>query len=43
LAPGVELQISAEEAGMSPEQLRALMKELISVTSKVLKRNGDPS
>ena len=43
LAPGIELQISAEEAGMSPEQLRALMKELISVTNKVLKKNSGVS
>ena len=43
LAPGVELQISAEEAGMSPEQLRTLMKELISVTNKVLKKNSGVS
>ena len=43
LAPGIELQISAEEAGMSPEQLRALMKELISVTDKVLKKNSGVS
>jgi len=43
IAPGIELQISAEEAGMSPEQLRSLIKEIISITSKVVKNNGGVS
>ena len=29
IAPGVELQISPEEAGMSPEQVRALIRAVI--------------
>ena len=29
IAPGVELQISPEEAGMSPEQVRALVRAVI--------------
>ncbi len=29
IAPGIELQISPEEAGMSPEQLRALVKAVL--------------
>ena len=28
--PGVEIQISAEEAGMSPEQIRMLLKEVMA-------------
>ena len=43
IAPGIELQISAEEAGMSPEQLRSLIKEIIFITSKVLRNNGGVS
>jgi len=34
IAPGIELQISAEEAGMSPEQLRSMIKEIILITKK---------
>jgi hypothetical protein len=43
LAPGIELQISTEEAGMKPEQLRELMKEIIQTTKKVLKKNAGVS
>jgi len=43
LAPGIELQISAEEAGMSPEKLKVLMKELISTTNNVLKKSTGAS
>ena len=43
LAPGIELQISAEESGMSPEQVRALIKELIAATHKVFKINSGAS
>ena len=43
IAPGIELQISAEEAGMNPEQLRTLIKEFIVVSNKVLKENGSGS
>jgi len=43
IAPGIELQISAEEAGMSPEQLRSMIKEIILITKKVLENNGGAS
>jgi hypothetical protein len=33
--PGVEIQISAEEAGMSPEQIRMLLKEVMVLVKKV--------
>jgi DNA-binding transcriptional MerR regulator len=41
IAPGIELQISPEEADMSPEQVRALIEELMNVTNKVLKNMGE--
>ena len=37
IAPGIELQISPDEAGMSPEQVRALVKEVMDASQKVLK------
>lgn len=37
IAPGIELQISPEEAGMTPEQVRALVKEVMNASQKVLK------
>ena len=37
IAPGIELQISPDEAGMSPEQVRALVNEVMNATQKVLK------
>jgi DNA-binding transcriptional MerR regulator len=37
IAPGIELQISPDEAGMSPEQVRALVTEVMNATQKVLK------
>jgi len=43
VAPGIELQISAEESGLSPEQVRALIKELMTATQKVLKTKGGES
>ena len=37
IAPGIELQISPDEAGMSPEQVRELVREVMSASQKVLK------
>jgi DNA-binding transcriptional MerR regulator len=37
IAPGIELQISPDEAGMTPEQVRALVKEVMNASQKVLK------
>ena len=41
--PGVEMQISAEEARMSPEQIRMLLQEVISAMERVMKKNGSES
>ena len=34
--PGIELQISAGEAGMTPEQIRMLFKEVMAAAEKIL-------
>ena len=39
--PGVELQISPEEAGMSPEQVRALVKEVMCAAQKVTNKDSE--
>jgi DNA-binding transcriptional MerR regulator len=41
--PGVEIQISAEEAGMSPEQVRMLLKEVLAATERVMKKDSGES
>jgi phenylpyruvate tautomerase PptA (4-oxalocrotonate tautomerase family) len=41
--PGVEIQISAEEAGMSPEQVRMLLKEVMAATERVMKKDSGES
>ena len=41
--PGVEIQISAEEAGMSPEQIRMLLKEVMAATQRVMKKDDGES
>jgi hypothetical protein len=41
--PGVEIQISAEEAGMSPEQIRRLLKEVMAAAERVTKRDNGES
>ncbi len=38
--PGVEIQISAQEAGMSPEQIRMLLKEVMAVAQRVVKKDN---
>lgn len=40
--PGVEIQISAEEAGMSPEQVRMLVREVLASIQKVMKKDNGP-
>lgn len=37
---GVEVQISAEESGLSPEQIRMLVKEVMAATQRVLKKDN---
>ena len=41
--PGVEIQISAEEAGMSPEQIRMLLKEVMAATQRVMNKDDGES
>ena len=41
--PGVELQISAEETGMSPEQIRLLLKEVLAAAERVMKKDNGES
>lgn len=41
--PGVEIQISAEESGMSPEQVRMLLKEVMEATQRVMKKEDGNS
>ena len=36
IAPGIELQISPEESGLSPEQVRALIKEIMGAAQRVI-------
>jgi len=36
IAPGIELQISPEQAGLSPEQVRALIKEIMGAAQRVI-------
>lgn len=41
--PGVEIQISPEEAMLSPEQIRALLREVLAATDRVIRRNNGES
>lgn len=41
--PGVEIQISTQEAGMSPEQIRALLREVMAATERVMKKDNGES
>jgi DNA-binding transcriptional MerR regulator len=36
VAPGVEIQISPEESGLTPEQLRAFVREIMAAAAKRL-------
>jgi len=42
ISPGVELQISAEESGMRPEQIRALLKEVMLATKRIMEKETSP-
>jgi len=41
VAPGIEIQISPEEAGMTPEQMRALVREVMEAAERVLRKDND--
>lgn len=41
--PGVEIQISPEEARLTPEQIRALLREVLVATDRVMNRNNGES
>ena len=41
VAPGIEIQISPEEAGMTPEEVRAFVREVMQVAVRVIKKNND--
>lgn len=40
VAPGIEMQIAPEEAGMSPEQLRAFVREVMKFAVSALGGSG---
>ena len=37
VAPGLEIQISPEEAGMTPEQVRAFVREVMQAAERVMR------
>ena len=41
VAPGIEIQISPKEAGMTPEQVRAFIREVMQTAVRVIKKNKD--
>ena len=41
VAPGIELQISPEEAGMSPEQVRALISAVMQAFQNIKEKNDE--
>jgi DNA-binding transcriptional MerR regulator len=41
VAPGLEIQISPEEAGMTPEQVRAFVREVIQAAERVMRKDND--
>lgn len=41
VAPGIELQISPEEAGMSPEQVRALISAVMQAFQSIKEKNNE--
>lgn len=41
VAPGIELQISPEEAGMSPEQVRALTSAVMQAFQTIKEKNNE--
>lgn len=43
VAPGMEIQVSPEEAGLSPEELRAFVTEIMQVADEMLHRPNSAS
>lgn len=41
VAPGIELQISPEDAGMSPEQVRALISAVMNAFQTIKEKNDE--
>ena len=41
VAPGLEIQISPEEAGMTPEQVRAFVREVMQAAERVMRKVND--
>ena len=41
VAPGLEIQISPEEAGMTPEQVRAFVREVMQAAVRVMRKDND--
>ena len=41
VAPGIELQISPEEAGLSPEQVRALISAVMNAFQTIKEKNNE--
>jgi DNA-binding transcriptional MerR regulator len=41
VAPGLEIQISPEEAGMTPEQVRTFVREVMQAAEKVMRKDND--
>ena len=40
VTPGLEIQISPEEAGMTPEQVRAFVREVMQVAERVMRKDN---
>lgn len=41
VAPGLEIQISPEEACMTPEQVRAFVREVMQAAERVMRKDND--
>jgi DNA-binding transcriptional MerR regulator len=41
VAPGLEIQISPEEAGMTPEQVRAFVREVMQAAERGMRKDND--
>ncbi|MDH4481214.1 MAG: helix-turn-helix domain-containing protein [Rhodoferax sp.] len=39
VAPGLEIQISPDEAGMTPEQVRAFVREVMQAAERVMRKD----
>ena len=40
VGPGLEIQISAEEAGMTPEEVRAFVREVMQAAERVMRKDS---